>query len=321
MWRRISVLVALLSIYFFLKNYHVYQEKKAWVTLITKDSYLPGVIALSKSLKLSNTKFPLIVMTIKDKLSTNTIEEIKKYGGILYEVNPLYPKEGVKTSFAFSRFSEVWTKLKAWSITGYDKLCYLDADMLVVQNMDEIFDLLQEQDDIAVAYDCMCNPRNFTNYPAERIPDNCPYTQCKDHNYPFCSIGARNESNYENLKKESIYFNTGLFIYRPGQQQQQDIEREFHKVKDLSTYAFADQDFLNFYFKDNWRQVPFMYHAIKLIYLAHPELWNEKIIKNIHYINEKPWDYKLEDEKTKSDAYYPLYKIWWSFYEKKLDHL
>lgn len=302
----------------FLRNYHVYQEKKAWVTLITGDSYLPGVIALSKSLKFSQSKFPLIVMYIKDKLSNHTKEEIRKYGGVLYEVKPLYPKEGVKTSFAFSRFSEVWTKLKAWSVEGFDKLCFLDADMLIVKNMDEIFDQLQENDDFAAAYDCMCNPRNFPNYPKERIPDFCPYTQCKVHKQPFCSVGSDNATLHEHLKPESIYFNTGLFIYRPGREEQANLERIFHSTSDLSLYRFADQDILNEVYKEHWKPLPFMYHAIKIVYLTHRILWNESIIKNIHYINEKPWNYDMNDSKTKSDAYYPLYKIWWSIYEREI---
>ena len=38
-------------------------QRAAFVTLITDDSYLPGVVALSKSLRATATKYPLHILT------------------------------------------------------------------------------------------------------------------------------------------------------------------------------------------------------------------------------------------------------------------
>ncbi|KAJ4302378.1 hypothetical protein N0V88_002522 [Collariella sp. IMI 366227] len=39
------------------------------------------------------------------------------------------------------RFRDCFTKLAAFSLTGYSRIVLLDADMLVLRNMDELMDV------------------------------------------------------------------------------------------------------------------------------------------------------------------------------------
>ena len=43
-----------------------------------------------------------------------------------------------------------WTKLNAWKLTEYAKMIFMDADMICVQNIDELF----ERDEISAVPDC-----------------------------------------------------------------------------------------------------------------------------------------------------------------------
>lgn len=43
----------------------------------------------------------------------------------------------------------------------------LDSDMLVRRNMDELLELRLDEDTIAAAHACTCNPRKFAHYPAD----------------------------------------------------------------------------------------------------------------------------------------------------------
>ena len=36
--------------------------------------------------------------------------------------------------------AEIWGKLHVWSLTQYDRVVYMDADMIVLENSDELFE-------------------------------------------------------------------------------------------------------------------------------------------------------------------------------------
>jgi alpha-N-acetylglucosamine transferase len=48
----------------------------------------------------------------------------------------------------------------------------LDSDMLVRQNIDDLFDLDLPNDWIAAAHVCACNPRQLAHYPADWCVNN-----------------------------------------------------------------------------------------------------------------------------------------------------
>lgn len=311
------VVIISLGVYYFpphISNSNIFKlpEKNAWVTLITKDSYLPGVIALVKSVQKTSSIYPFVVM-YTNNVSEDSKNVLKLMNCELYETTPLYPRDGVKTNLAFSQFSEVWTKLRAWNIYGYDKLTYLDADMLVIKNMDQIFDYLQPNEEMAASYACICNPRKFSHYPKHWNPSNCAHSTCKEYHQTHCYDSSNNKTHFDKLKEESNYFNSGLFLFRPNHIRSQKIIDTFHNFNDLSSFLFADQDFLNYYWKGNWRPLPFIYNALKTMKLSHPDMWNYDQIKNIHFIIEKPWEKDL-NEISKEDPYYEMLSKWWEIY-------
>jgi alpha-N-acetylglucosamine transferase len=93
-------------------------------------------------------------------------------------VQGLYPKED-SSNLAFQRLVFAWTKLRAFDITN--KCVFLDCDMIVLQNLDQ---LLQLED----------NPDN-------RISTNCPYTY---------------NNNLSNIDERSRMFNNRLFVFHPN---------------------------------------------------------------------------------------------------------
>lgn len=47
------------------------------------------------------------------------------------------------------------------------RVVMLDSDMLVVDNMDELMTMPLEEDWIAAAHACTCNPQKLTHYPSD----------------------------------------------------------------------------------------------------------------------------------------------------------
>lgn len=111
-------------------------ERFAYVSMITNDGFVPGVQALIKSLrKVSQVE---ICVLIGEKVSNTSRKSLERMEVHLYPVGniPCPSKlEGVNPCWENAEY----TKLNIWSLVQYDFICYLDADCIVLENIDEVF--------------------------------------------------------------------------------------------------------------------------------------------------------------------------------------
>lgn len=129
--------------------YNTVSVQYAHATLISRDSYLAGVILLAYSLHKHGSKHPLLVYygasLSKDAVRALTSES-KISNMILVPVEPLLPPRGQGTELIAASFTDIWTKLRVFSEPSlkYQKIYYLDADMLILRpDIDSIFKLPQ----------------------------------------------------------------------------------------------------------------------------------------------------------------------------------
>lgn len=107
---------------------------RAYVTLAT-DDFVPGVLALHNSLLRVKAAHPLEVMGLD--LSAEAVARLEGRGLKVTAVSPIanpWPD-------APSRFRDIYTKLRVWGMTHLDRAVYIDADALVLQPIDDLFDL------------------------------------------------------------------------------------------------------------------------------------------------------------------------------------
>lgn len=265
----------------------------AWATLLTQPSYLPGVRALRASLRRAGSAYPLVVM-LTATIDPDDRRTLQDDGCLLREVEPIRPASGLPAAYANARFAEVWTKLAVWRLTEFERVVFLDADMLVTQNMDELFTLELADGQIAACHACRCNPNQIRSYPASWTPENCHYTDDD-------GTGGNGRSTADD------YLNGGILVLRPDEQVFADQMAALAEVDDLARYPFAEQDFLNEHFHRRWRPLPYVYNALKTLPFQHPTLWDASAVKNIHYIIDKPWQKPLDPQ----DRYYALDQLWW----------
>ncbi len=266
----------------------------AWATLLTQPGYAVGVRALHRSLINSGSHYPLVVM-VTDKIDAATRQLMRDEGCLLRDVAPLSPNPQLANSYANARFAEVWTKLRVWTLTEFKRIAFLDADMLVTQNMDELFSLDLPADNIAACHACRCNPNQVASYPADWIPENCFYSWSND------------VEQTERLDKTDNYLNGGFLLLTPDNQVFAQMLTQLAALDDLSGYLFAEQDFLNQFYRGRWQPLPYIYNALKTLPQQHAEIWQLSRVKNIHFIQDKPWD-KQPDP---ADKYYQLDRLWW----------
>ncbi|RUS18433.1 nucleotide-diphospho-sugar transferase [Endogone sp. FLAS-F59071] len=274
---------------------------KAWVTLLTHTKYAVGVQVLARSLQKVQSQYPLVVLYTPATISESVLNLLSRSGCITRPTQNILP-EG-KIDYMWDYYPDTWTKLRAWELDEFDRVVLLDADMLCMQNMDELLAMPLQEGWVAACHACTCNLAKISKYPADWTPENCGYTGCDKS----ASINAPPTS-----KKD--YFNSGLIVIEPSKAAFDNIVQTLMATPDPNVFRFPDQDFLNVVYKGRWEPLPYIYNALKTLPSSHGPMWDIEHVKNAHYILTKPWDVDMAEAKENNDQFYDLYTLWWNTY-------
>ena len=248
-------------------------ENYSYISLLTNDNYIYGIILLAESLKQVKSKYPLKVLITKDVSKAS--QEILKQLNISYkliDIIPMPTKLYEENREINKEFTHTWkncfTKFKIFDLTEYKKIIFLDSDILILKNIDHLF--------------------------------NCSHmTACID-------------GEYFNIWPEYLHFNAGCLVIEPSHKLYLNLLEYIDKI-DHKKYGrqevIADQEILNFYFKDwpNKQQLHLnKYYNIFAPYIQEEQV--EDIEKNayfIHFIGRKPWKYFIKStNETYSEYFY-----------------
>ncbi len=108
----------------------------AVVSAIYNENYVIAVEVLGYSLRRMNIQADLILFYIFNRLNQSTLERCRKAGWHLWAVERINPP---RFAIIYPRFYDQYTKLRIWSMVGYDRVLYLDADTLVIRDINELF--------------------------------------------------------------------------------------------------------------------------------------------------------------------------------------
>jgi len=113
---------------------------EAWVTLATNDSYAVGALTLAHSLKRVQTTRKVVIM-ITEEVSSSMKAVLEDVFDAVFTVEPLDSGDLAHlTLLDRTELGITFTKIQCWTLTDYSKCVFLDADTLLVQNSDELFD-------------------------------------------------------------------------------------------------------------------------------------------------------------------------------------
>lgn len=273
-------------------------SKRCWVTLVTKASYLPGVIILAYSLFLQESKYPLIVLVTPSlpESSLYALESEAVHNPILKirQIEHLVLPRSQKTTLIAQRFEDTWTKLRAFELTFYDTCIFLDGDIAIYKNVDELFDLqLPSHDWIAACHSCVCNLDHDSWAAPNWTQRNCAYTPLS---HPSALQAATPTPKNEGPPNTHALLNGGVFIFHPSPDLWRRILDHFNQSPTLSTFMFPDQDFLADFFVHKWIPLSWKYNAIKTMRQWHPNIWRDQEVKSLHYIVDKPWTRRVASD-------------------------
>ncbi|XP_052215666.1 glycogenin-1-like isoform X2 [Dreissena polymorpha] len=115
-------------------------KTEAFVTLATNDTYSIGCLVLGAALRRVQTTRRLVVM-ITEGVSNPMRAQLAQLFDVLQEVNLLDSHDPVNLALlGRPDLNVTFTKLHCWRLTQFTKAVFLDADTLVLQNVDELFD-------------------------------------------------------------------------------------------------------------------------------------------------------------------------------------
>ena len=275
-------------------------QTRAWVTLLTRPTYTAGVLILAYTLQKHKSKYPLIVL-ITPTLPHSSIQalELEASQNALLRVEAietLIPPAKHKITYIADRFEDTWAKLRVFSLTSYETIVFLDADIAIMRNMDDLFSTVLPGDDwLAANHACVCNLDKDNFAPGDWNAQNCAYTKLQHPSAMTDPTKVPHSSN-RNGKLTHRLLNSGMFLFHPSEKLWKSMLDHFHITPKLATFQFPDQDFLADFFADRWVSVGWQYNALKTMRYWHENVWRDDEVRALHYIVDKPWQKRIASD-------------------------
>ncbi|KAL1409569.1 hypothetical protein Q8F55_003554 [Vanrija albida] len=258
--------------------------RKAWAALVTRPTYLPGLLALHRTL-VSVSSYPLVVLAT-DALPESARAIVRKRGLEVIDIEHLAPAEGTHSGFGdkHHRFHDTWTKLQVFGLDQFERLILIDADTIFLRGMDELFDIELGKDWIAAAPVCACNPFKFAHYPEDWVPANCALSHqprpTTIDNVPQPALDG---------PRTSHLLNSGVVVLHPSRELMDTLLNHLDTSPTIAEAQFPDQDVLAEVFKGKWRVLPWWTNSLKTERAVHQNIWDDGEVRLLHFILEKPW--------------------------------
>lgn len=248
----------------------------SYVTLLSNNDFIYGVLLLYKGLKETKSQFPLTCI-VTNNVSQDIINKLRKYNiNIIIYPEFKVPKEYYEHNFKIDilcaeNWKNVFSKLYIFDLEQFDKIIYLDADIMILKNLDHLF------------------------------------------TYPHMSAAI--VGDYFNKWPDWVHFNSGCMVIEPSKQLYKNILQFYNHLTplDFPDYMFiTDQEILNKYY-DNWpNQIEL--HLNKYYNIFPSLITNIKQLYDIkdngyfvHFVGAKPWqNWKLNLNKDCIPYFYLL---------------
>ncbi|KAK2632250.1 hypothetical protein EUGRSUZ_L01804, partial [Eucalyptus grandis] len=268
---------------------------RAYVTFLAgKGDSVKGVVGLVKGLRKVKSAYQLVVAVFPD-VPADHQRILKEQGCRVREIKPVCP-QGNQTPFAMADYFINYSKLGIWEFVDYSKMVYLDGNMQVYENIDHLFDM--EDGYFYAVLDCFCE-RTWSHTPQYAI-GYCQ--QCPD------KVQWRDEMG----PPPSPYFHDGVFVFEPNLTTYNDL---LNTLRTTPPTPFAQQDFLNMYFRHIYKPLPLEYNLPLSMLWRHPEKVDLEEVKVVHYCEagSKPWmctGQEDRDNMEREDLKMRVKKLW-----------
>lgn len=130
-------------------------SRYAYITLVTNADYAIGAAALVHSLRLTGSEADIVVLHAGGAADAD-LRPLERLGARLVAVDPLPTSDAFNLRHGRARLHAAapfdkgekptfhtpldnFAKLRVWQMTGYEKVVFIDADAVVLKNIDRLF--------------------------------------------------------------------------------------------------------------------------------------------------------------------------------------
>ncbi|KAJ1720396.1 glycogenin glucosyltransferase [Coemansia erecta] len=271
-------------------------ERFAYVTLVTSDGYVDGALVLLHSLRRTLTPFSVVCLATPHTLSAFSLQRLHEHfdGVIETDVRLSSDDQGLEL-LGRPDLRSTMTKIQLWDpalFGAWDALCYLDADTLVRQSIDDLF-----------------SRYHTWREETPRWREGGLVAASPDTGWPDC-------------------FNSGVLLLAPGYECFQSLVRRASSL--AASFDGADQGLLNEHFSDwstaqPYRRLPFVYNSTANVYYTYmPALQRfGHEVRVVHFIGiSKPWNWErtpggqLISDSATPERWRQLVNLWWNIHDE-----
>lgn len=268
------------------------KPRYAWVSLLMiGKAYAPGAIVVAKSLRDLKTAHELVCMVTHDVPPETRLQLHLVYDRIV-EVPYISHESRRFTSERQNELYNGWieksfTKWNCLKLTEYDRVMFVDADMVFVSNCDDLFDLRPP----AATFS---GPWIYPWKPRGGIPN--AYLTCEPGREASCDLAHGARIRVANINRAmtsgSFVGIASLVLLEPSLEKYDALIELINKDKvfgaNLNVTSGADEVSLAMLyakFGTDWTNIHQRYQAIPW-----KQNWVSRDIRAYHYFGRKPWD-------------------------------
>ncbi|CAO2187220.1 unnamed protein product [Urochloa humidicola] len=245
---------------------------RAYVTFLAGDGdYWKAAVDLAERLRRVGSAYPLVVAVLPD-VPEDSRRILASHGCVVREIQPVYPPEN-QTQLAMAYYYAInYSKLRIWEFVEYEKMVYLDAGIQVLENVDELFDL--DKGHFYAVTDCFCD-KTLSHTPEYKVG------YCQQQFFPDDKVPVAWPAAAELSSPPALYFNAGMFVHEPSMATAKALLDSLHATPPT---PFAEQDFLNMFFREQFKPIPPVYNLAPAMLRWHPEKVQLEKVKVLRYL-------------------------------------
>ena len=111
----------------------------AYITVLNDDKYIYGLKVLHASLKKTDPKYRMYVLVPQD-LAEEVVRKIQEIDVSVIRSESISIDDADASSNEKQYWNNTFFKLQIMNLVQFDKIVYIDSDMLVLNNLDALFD-------------------------------------------------------------------------------------------------------------------------------------------------------------------------------------
>ena len=276
----------------------------AYVFLVMiNDSYVPGVLAAAASIRIAGTKHDIVCMVTDDvsdvarRMLHSVVDHIMPVTHLEYEIKPL--KLERQNKIYGSWIASSFTKWNALALVEYDKVLFMDADIIILESIDHIFDM---------------------SAPAATFSSPWAKNYTREYNsgefslkYTIRHGGQVTPTQIKDAFKGGYCFIASLVLLSPNMDEYDELLNMINSMQPfgLDSYSTVDEQSLAYYYSTirprTWTHIHQRYN-----FIIHKPQWLAKgdVPKVLHYFHKlKPWSSELSWNETPWNTD----NIWWYY--------